>query len=152
MNDQYQSQHSQAHYAPAQPWQAAASHRARLDKTQRFGIIAAAVSIFILGAGIGGKLQAPAEPASAVVDTAAASQAVEVTPQSCIDALNQSSAYILLSAKIYEFADKGIGGALERDAIAMQEATQGIEDTRGSMELISPLMAASSAECRAQAR
>lgn len=126
-------------------------------KDKRFLIVGGAgliVGLFA-GIGLGPTEQVQAEPAPAVTVTPAPevrTVEVEVTPQSCLDALSNTGTVIGIMADIQEQVSPAIMAAATSDVAALEAITSQVAMLNGQTEAAMPAAVDSINACRDSAK
>jgi hypothetical protein len=125
---------------------------------RRFVIGLAAVTILLVGIGIGsaGHTPAPAAtptPAPTVTVTPAAEVVTkEVTPPDCITALDLAADAIGMLSESPKLASEGITAAFNRDAPAIEAVTVKVQDLNTRINNAAPALGTATQSCRASAK
>lgn len=108
-------------------------------------ILIPAVTLAV-GLGIGVSTSATAEP---VVKTKTVTETVEVTPQSCLDALDHADRGFNIAADGFEAAEDGFNAVAEFDVAALEAVVPRITTTADEMSALVPQYQSAKADCRA---
>lgn len=115
----------------------------------------AAAALSVLALGLAGCAGTPAEPEPAPTVTVTAEPIVkevevieEVTPQSCIDALDLAGEAVLVFAEIQGLVSPALEAAFNHDAAAMEALTSQIITHNEQIEVITPDLGIVVNECR----
>jgi hypothetical protein len=132
-----------------------------MDKKLVIGSTVAGLLVFGLGSAAGASGKSPAAapaPAPTVTVTAPApapeikTVTEEVTPQSCIDALDQASVMVGVLSKVGTLASKSVMAAYERDSATLQDLTGQVKDLNAQVTAGSAPLGVVVAACRAAAK
>lgn len=136
---------------PQQPPPPAPPRRG-LDWTTWFGISLVVLVVFVAGTAIGSTSAKSAATPMPAVTVTAKPVTMEVTPASCIDALDKHLVYLMLVHEATGSIDGALGGAYEKDVAALDAATAEVRAANEAMGKLSPSMDADSKACRAKAK
>ncbi|MEV5053292.1 hypothetical protein [Arthrobacter sp. LAR12-1-1.1] len=131
--------------------------RRGIDKTTWFGISVGILVVFGLGAATGSAVSAQAKPKSTpAVAVTAKPTTVEVTPASCIEALDKSNACILLSpalsSNLKESIEDALRAIVDGDSKAEDAALGDMRDAQNGMQALLAPVATATKECTSKAK